>query len=144
MLRKLRAKLHDDWCGRCGKVMEVELKQLYAMPEQLVGHYVSHRDPAYYKTHLAPVGRKSDIPTGMYACGLILYRCPYCGFTAVKLCVFLPVRGEEKVEEYLYFDKCELDDFVRQTSAQPQEPPQPRSPGELNERRVIRNIHYYS
>lgn len=144
MFRKLRAKFHDDWCGRCAKVMEIERKQLYAMPDQFVGHYVSHSDPNYYKTHLTPVGRKSDIPTGMYACGLILYRCPDCGFTAVKLCAFLPVRGEEKVEECLYFDKRELDDFVRQTSTQPQEPLQACPPGELSERRAIRNIHYYS
>lgn len=144
MFRKLRSKLHDDWCGRCTKVMEIERKQLYAMPEQLVGHYVSHSEAAYYKSHLTPVCRKSDIPTGMYACGMTLYRCPYCRFTAVKVCVFLPVREEEKIEECLYFDKCELDEFVRQTALEPPEPPQPRSPGELNERRAIRDVHYYS
>lgn len=122
--------------------MEVERKQLYAMPEQLVGHYVSHSDPDYYRTHLTPVGRKADIPTGMYACGLILYRCPYCRFTAVKVCVFLPVRDEEKVEECLYFDKCELDDFVRRTAMEPQGPIQPRSPGELDSQQAIRTAYY--
>lgn len=124
--------------------MEVERKRLYAMPDQLVGHYVSHSEPDYYKTHLTPVERKSDIPTGMYACGLILYRCPYCGYTAVKVCAFLPVRGEEKVEECLYFDKGELDSFVRRTALEePLEPPQSRSPGELRERRVIRDTRYH-
>ena len=121
--------------------MEVERKQLYAMPEQLVGHYVSHSDPDYYKTHLTPVSRKGDIPTGMYACGLILYRCPHCGSTAVKLCAFLPVRGEEKIEECLYFDRRELDNFVRETAMEPQEPPQPRSPGELDSQQVIRHTY---
>lgn len=122
--------------------MEIERKQLYAMPDQLVGHYVSHSDPNYYKTHLTPVSRKSDIPTGMYACGLILYRCPNCGHTAVKLSVFLPVREEEKVEECLYFDKREMDDFVRQTTRELQEPPRPRAPGPLEGRRVIRGPYY--
>lgn len=122
--------------------MEIERKQLYAMPDQLVGHYVSHSDPNYYKTHLTPVSRKSDIPTGMYACGLILYRCPNCGHTAVKLSVFLPVREEEKVEECLYFDKHEMDDFVRQTTLELQEPPRPRAPGPLEGRRVIRGPYY--
>lgn len=144
LFRRFREKFHDDWCGQCTQVMEVRRKQLYAMPEQLVGHYVSHTDPEYYKTHLTPVSRKSDIPIGMYACGLILYRCPNCGFTAVKVCVFLPVRGEEKLEEQLYFDKGELDDFVRQTALEPSDPPQPRAPGELNERKAIRDIYHYT
>lgn len=142
MFRKFCASFHDDWCDRCTKVMEIERKQLYAMPDQLVGHYVSHSDPNYYKTHLTPVSRKSDIPTGMYACGLILYRCPNCGHTAVKLSVFLPVREEEKVEECLYFDKHEMDDFVRQTTLELQEPPRPRAPGPLEGRRVIRGPYY--
>lgn len=143
MFRKLRAKFHDDWCERCTQVMEVARKQLYAMPDQLVGHYVSHSEADYYKAHLTPVERKSDIPTGMYACGLTLYRCPNCGYTAVKVCAFLPVRDEEKIEECLYFDRGELDSFVRQTALEPAEPPQPRSPGELEGRRVIENVRYY-
>ncbi len=121
--------------------MEVERKQLYAMPDQFVGHYVSHDDPEYYRTNLVPVHRKSDIPTGTYACGLILYRCPYCGHTAVKVCVFLPVRDVEKAEQYLYFDHGELDDFVRQSEADAPEPPASHKPGSLNGEQVIRT-HY--
>lgn len=44
----------------------------------------------------------------MYACGLIAYRCPQCGHRAVKVSVFLPVRGEEKMEQTLYFDHGEF------------------------------------
>lgn len=88
--------------------MEVTRKQLYAMPDQRVGHYVPHEDPEYYGKNLVPVGKKAEIPTGMYACGLIAYRCPQCGHRAVKVSVFLPVRGEEKMEQTLYFDHGEF------------------------------------
>lgn len=119
--------------------MNVEHKQLYAMPDQLVGHYVSHSEPEYYKTHLVPVARKRDIPTGMYACGLTLYRCPNCGHTAVKVSVFLPVREEEKIEDGFYFQQRELDGFVRQSVLEQMEPPQRQFPGAMGEKRVIRD-----
>lgn len=138
LFRQLRERFHDDWCSRCTKEMEIERKQLYAMPEQLVGHYVSHTDAEYYKTHLTPVTRKADIPPGMYACGLILYRCPYCGHTAVKLTAFLPVRGEEMISEALYFEDCSLDQFLRDTALEFPEPPQPNAPDTMDGRRVIR------
>lgn len=44
--RRLRQNLHDDWCSECLSEMEVTRKQLYAMPDQRVGHYVPHEDPA--------------------------------------------------------------------------------------------------
>lgn len=138
LFRRFREKFHDDWCSRCTKQMEIELKQLYAIPDQLVGHYVSHTDAEYYKTHLQPVRRKADIPAGMYACGLILYRCPWCGHSAVKLTTFLPVRGEEKVEEAFYFEDCSLDSFLKETALESPTSPEARSPGSLNSRRVIR------
>jgi len=94
--------------------MEVIRKRLYAMPEQRVGHYVPHDDSGYYIKNLLPVSRKADIPTGMYACGLIAYRCPNCGHRAVKVSVFLPVRDAEKVEQALYFENGELDEFLWQ------------------------------
>lgn len=139
MLRKLRSKFHDDWCSQCTQVMHVERKQLYAMPDQLVGHYVSHSEPSYYKTHLTPVERKRDIPTGMYACGLTLYRCPHCGHTAVKVSVFLPVREVEKIEDGFYFEQRELDSFVRESALEPTDPPQGRTPGSMEGKRVIRD-----
>lgn len=106
--RRLRQNFHDDWCSECLSEMEVTRKQLYAMPDQRVGHYVPHEEPTYYSKGLIPVGKKAEIPTGMYACGLIAYRCPQCGHRAVKVSVFLPVRGEEKMEQNLYFDHGEF------------------------------------
>lgn len=111
-LRGLRHIFHDDWCSRCTSEMETIRKQLYAMPDQTVGHYVSHHDPEYYKAHLVPVKRKAEIPVGMYACGIITYRCPECGHRAVKLSIFLPVRDEEKPQEAIYFENGEMDDFL--------------------------------
>lgn len=78
------------------------------MPDQRVGHYVPHEEPDYYAKNLVPVEKKAEIPAGMYACGLIAYRCPQCGHQAVKVSVFLPVRGEEKAEQTLYFDHGEF------------------------------------
>lgn len=116
MFRRLRGKFHDDWCSRCTAPMDIVRKQLYAMPDQIVGHYVCHDDAEYYKTHLTAVARKADIPAGMYACGLIAYRCPNCGHRAVKVSVFLPVRDEEKPEQTLYFEQGELEGFLRESA----------------------------
>lgn len=112
LFRKMRAAFHDDWCGKCQSEMRVANKQLYALPGVMVGHYVPHEEPEYYKNRLTKVSKKADIPTGMYACGIHTYRCPQCGHQAVKVTVFLPVRDDEKVEQVLYFDNGELDDFV--------------------------------
>lgn len=110
--RKLREKLHDDWCSECASEMETIRRQLYALPTMTVGHYVQHEDPEYYKKNLVPVTRKAEIPTGMYACGITAYRCPQCGHRAVKMQVFLPVRDVEKPEQGLYFEHGEMDDFL--------------------------------
>lgn len=61
------------------------------------------------------MSRKADVPTGGYACGVIAYRCPNCGHRAVKLDIFLPVRGAEKRENGVYFEDGEMDDFLWQT-----------------------------
>lgn len=111
--RKARAVFHDDWCSQCQKEMEVTRKQLYYLP-MTVGHYVSHTEPEYYKRNMTPVAKKADIPTGQYACGLIAYRCPDCGHRAVKLDIFLPVRGVEKWEDARYYENGEMDDFLWQ------------------------------
>ena len=110
--KKFLADFHDDWCSECQNVMEEKSRKLYMLP-MMVGHYVSHQDAEYYKENLIPVNRKADIPTGTYACGIVTYRCPECLHQAVKVSVFLPVRDQEKYEEVLYFDKGEMDDFVR-------------------------------
>lgn len=109
LFRKIRSTFHDDWCSQCQNEMEVVHKQLYLLPDMIVGHYIQHDDADYYKRNLVKVSKKADIPTGMYACGMHVYRCPYCGHRAVKLTVFLPVRDEEKLEQVLYFENGEMD-----------------------------------
>lgn len=110
--RKFCANFHDDWCSKCQNVMEERSRKLYMLP-MMVGHYVSHKNPEYYKQNLIPVNRKADIPTGNYACGIIAYRCPECFHKAVKLSIFLPVREQEKYEDTFYFENGEMDDFVK-------------------------------
>lgn len=114
IFRKMRAMFHEDWCSLCQSEMDVMHKQLFALPDVTVGHYCSHEEPGYFREHLVPVGKKSQIPAGMYACGLHQYRCPQCGNRRTKLTVFLPVREEEKIEEILFFDHGELDGLIYQ------------------------------
>ena len=102
----------DDWCRSCKCAMEKHRKQLYALPNVSVGHYVERKEPDYYKKNLHPVNRKADIPSGMYACGAIQYRCPQCGKRLTVLDPFLPVRDEEKHEGTIVFRNGELDDFL--------------------------------
>lgn len=83
------------------------------MLPMMVGHYVAHKDADYYKKNLVPVDKKADIPTGMYACGIIEYKCPKCCHRAVKLSIFLPVRDQEKPEDAYLFENGEMDDFLR-------------------------------
>lgn len=111
LLRKIRSAFHDDWCKNCTEVMEVKKLQLYALP-QIVGNYTSHKDAAYYKKNLFKVNCKAEIPTGYYACGTYLYRCPNCGYRFIKLSVFLPVRDQEKPEECICFENGEMDNFI--------------------------------
>lgn len=111
-IRKIRSFFHDDWCSECTEQMDVVKKQLYMLP-MIVGHYVSHRDASYYIKNLVKVEKKKDVPTGYYACGLHSYRCPKCNHQSVKLSIFLPVRDQEKQEEVLFFEKGEMDEFLR-------------------------------
>lgn len=110
-LRKIKAAFHDDWCSKCQTQMDETFRQLYMLP-MMVGHYSAHKDAEYYKRNLKKVERKADIPTGVYACGAIAYRCPECGHQIVKLSIFLPVRDQEKYEDGYLFENGELDDFL--------------------------------
>lgn len=112
LIKKLKSKILDKYCTKCQNEMNITRQSLYALPEMRVGHYVRHEDAGYYKNHLVPILQKSQIPAGMYACSMCVYQCPQCGHRAVKLTVFLPVREEEKLEQLLYFDKGEMDDFA--------------------------------
>lgn len=101
--------------------MEIDCKKLFAMPNLTVGHYISQSKnftelgTEYLKKKLVPVDSKADIPTGMYACGIIAYKCAQCGHRAVKASIFLPVRDQELVEENLYFENGEIDGFIWDT-----------------------------
>ena len=48
----------------------------------------------------------------MYACGAVMYECPECGHRLVKLSIFLPVRGQEKYEDTVWFQNGEMDNFM--------------------------------
>lgn len=111
LFKKVRLLFHDDLCPTCMESMEERGRQLYMLP-MMVGHYESHESALYYKKNLRKVCRKADIPTGQYACGIIAYRCPNCGYRKVKVSVFLPVRDQEKYEDTIYFENGEMDDFL--------------------------------
>ncbi len=108
----MRAPFHADWCKNCTNPMEVEKKQLYMLPV-LVSHYTPREDAKYFTDNLIKIEKKSDIPTGYYGCGIIKYRCTECNYERVKLSVFLPVRGIEKLEDVNFYEKGELDEFLK-------------------------------
>ena len=114
-LKKMRHIFHDDWCSKCYMQMDVTDRRLFALPSMYVGHYVSHHDAEYYIKNLLPVEKKTDIPTGVYACGVKAFRCPNCGNRAVLLNVFLPVRDMEKPEDAVLFENGELDGVLNKT-----------------------------
>lgn len=61
VFRKLKGLFHDDWCPSCAMQMDLKNKQLFMLNE-IVGHYVQHRDVKYFKENLMKVNKKSDIP----------------------------------------------------------------------------------
>lgn len=113
LLRKVQAIFHDDWCQTCTSKMTLTKKQLYMLP-MMVGHYNSIDDPNYYVQNLVKVQKKSDIPTGYYACGTYLYHCPTCNTDIAKLTIFLPVRDQEQVEESHLMKDSALIEFLKQ------------------------------
>lgn len=111
LLKKIRSLFSFDICSKCQNDMEERRRQLYALP-MMVGHYEEHKDAEYYKKNLHKVNKKADIPTGMYACGIIVYECTVCAHRLVKLSIFLPVRDQEKYEDTIWFENGEMDDFI--------------------------------
>lgn len=111
IFRKIRSLFHGDWCSKCQEKMDEKSKSLYMLP-MTVGHYQSHTDAEYYKKNLCRVSCKAEIPVGVYACGIVSYKCPHCGHRVVRVSIFLPVRDQEKPEETLYFERGELDEFL--------------------------------
>ena len=57
----------------------------------------------YLRTHLRPIYSKDQIPTGMRACWLDVYRCRRCDKRQVQITDFLDVRGEENVKKCYNF-----------------------------------------
>lgn len=109
--RKMRGLFHDDWCPKCAKEMNLQEKQLFMLNET-VSHYVQHKDAKYFQDNLIKVNQKSDIPAGMFACGIKTYWCLSCNKKIVQLVVFLPVRDQEKYEDMVYFENGEMDAFL--------------------------------
>lgn len=112
MFKKLKSLFHNDWCKNCLTEYTLIKKTLYSLPE-MVGHYVSHQNASYYINNLTKVNKKSEIPIGFYACGIKEFTCKNCGKKAVLLEIFLPVREEEKFEEFILFENGELDNFLK-------------------------------
>lgn len=110
ILKKIRSIFHEDWCSKCQNKMDERNRSLYMLP-MTVGHYVSHKDANYYKKNVYRVSKKSEIPAGTYACGMVSYKCPNCGNRVVRVSIFLPVRDQEKLEETFYFENGEFDQF---------------------------------
>ena len=111
-LKKVKAMFHDDWCKNCQTQMQETKRQLYRLP-MIVGNYQSHSKADYYTKNLVKVNCKADIPSGMYAFGVVDYHCTDCGHNIVKLSIFLPVREQEKYEDVIIFEKGELDEFLK-------------------------------
>ena len=112
MFRKIRSWFHADWCEKCYSEMTVINKKLFMLPIT-VGHYQSHENAQYYIDNLYFVKKKSEIPTGYYACGLKKYHCPNCHHEITQLNIFLPVRDVEKYEDTIYFKNGELDVLLK-------------------------------
>ncbi|MGO5116259.1 hypothetical protein ACTQ33_14825 [Candidatus Avoscillospira sp. LCP25S3_F1] len=111
LFRKLKAVLRDDWCGTCQVPMDTTFQRIYTLP-MTVGHYRAHKNPAYYLENLRRVS--GEIMPGVYVCELTAYRCPDCGHRVVRLCIYLPVRGNRKFEDTYEFTHGELDELLRQ------------------------------
>ncbi len=112
LLKRIKSKFKDDVCENCGGNCLVTFKQLYLL-DQTVGHYTRYENASYYKKNLYKVEKKSDIPTGVYACGITEYTCEECHKSLVKLAIFLPVRDQEMYEVPVYFKNGEMDDFIK-------------------------------
>ena len=106
----LKKHFGGNRCKVCKAELQLLSRQLYRLP-MTVGHYSPHTDALYYLKNARPVANKAEIPTGYYACGAKVYRCPDCRKRIVTLDIFLPVRDQEMQEDILSFEKGELDEL---------------------------------
>ncbi len=109
IIKAIRAPFQDSWCKKCFRTMDETHNQLFAMAGVTVAHFRPHADPEYFLRTLKPIPSLSNLPAGLYACRGVRYHCPKCGRTLVRLSIFLPVRGKEKEEEDVYFDRGQVD-----------------------------------
>ena len=118
MLDWLKRIFFGDGCSKCGSRVPPVLinKRLFALPTMTVGHSTHLWEEGaaeYLIQHLVPISKKAEIPAGMYACGVVSYRCPECGYHWVQADIFLPVRDQEKHEQNIWFKNGELDCLLR-------------------------------
>lgn len=57
----------------------------------------------FLRRNMKPINSKEQIPTGMRACWLDVYRCRRCDKRQVQITDFLDVRGEENVKKCYNF-----------------------------------------
>lgn len=101
-------------CKICKSALEKRSETLYAMPRVYVGHYKEQTHGAWYRENLIPVESKAQIPTGVYAARVELWRCPQCGKEKAVIRPFLPVRGNEMAELPVTLEYLELSAFLGQ------------------------------
>lgn len=98
-----RAKKGEASCVHCKgtAVKEGYGPCLFLLPLHFGEKYEDSQE--YLRTHMKPIYSKDQIPTGMRACWLEVYRCERCDKRQVKITDFLQVRGEESIKETYVF-----------------------------------------
>ncbi len=99
-------------CKVCKAILEKREERLYAMPGVYVGHYKEHPHGAWYRDNLVPIDSKAQIPTGIYAARVELFKCPRCGKEKAVVHPFLSVRDSEVTEFPVTLEYLELDAFL--------------------------------
>lgn len=94
----LRGKRGEAGCIHCRgtAVKESYGPCLFLLPIHFGETYEDSED--YLLHHMRPIYGKEQIPTGMRACWLEVYRCERCDKRQVKITDFLDVRGEENIK----------------------------------------------
>ena len=91
-------------CRHCrGKASKLTASQyLFLLPVSFGAKY--ENPESYLASHMTPILRKDQIPTGRRACHVDIYQCQKCGQKQVMITDFLQVRGSESLEGTYVFD----------------------------------------
>lgn len=91
-------KMGQATCIHCKGITQKETGEsyLFVIPVHFGDTYGEAEE--YLRTHMIPIESKEQIPTGMRACRLDVYRCNKCDKKQVEITDFLNVRGEESVK----------------------------------------------